>query len=166
MCTVNQVAEHEDSRRYFGALADACLSHSDALIRNKATVLGNICALRALWRHDPSFAALVAVLHVFGREGERDVPFADFITGPRKNVPGPRRDRVAATLRCLGPFRGLLHQARRRTRSILRRSAWLRRDRRREGQEYRLAYGAVRRVGEGFRSEISSPDRRPRTRAS
>jgi carbon-monoxide dehydrogenase medium subunit len=98
MATINQVAGHEDARRYYGALADACISHSDPLIRNKATVLGNICASVPSGDMIPPFAAYEALLHIYGPEGERDIPFADFITGPRKNILSPGEIVTSASL--------------------------------------------------------------------
>lgn len=98
LATVNEVAENEDVRRFYPVLRDACLSHSDTLIRNKATVLGNICASVPSADLIPAFAVHEAVLHLYGPEGERDVPFLDFVTGPRKNVLQPGEIVVSATL--------------------------------------------------------------------
>lgn len=96
--TVAAVGAHEDARRYYGALADACVSHSDPLIRNKATVVGNVCAAVPSGDLIPAFAAYEAVMHVFGPEGERDIAFADFITGPRKTSLRQGEIVVSATL--------------------------------------------------------------------
>ncbi len=102
LATVNEAAENEDLKRCYPALRDACLSHSDVLIRNKATVLGNICASVPSGDLIPAFAVHEAVLHVFGPGGERDIFFSDFITGPRKNSLIPGEIVVSATL----PFPG------------------------------------------------------------
>ena len=98
MATVNQVGTHEDARVHYGALVDACLSHSDPLIRNKATVVGNVCAAVPSGDLIPAFSVYEAVMHVYGPGGERDIAFADFITGPRKNSLAPGEIVVSATL--------------------------------------------------------------------
>jgi len=145
MCTVNQVAEHEDARRYYGALTDACLSHSDPLIRNKATVLGNVCASVPSGDMIPAFAAYEAVLHVYGPEGERDILFADFITGPRKNVLVPGEIVVSATLplpagRSAGCY---IKLGRRNALDLAQVGVACVAIDGEKGREYRLAYGAV-----------------------
>ncbi len=145
LCTINEVAEHEDARRYYGALVDACLSHSDALIRNKATVLGNVCASVPSGDLIPAFALYEAVMHVYGPEGERDVPFADFITGPRKNCLNPGEIVVSATLplpkgRASACY---LKLGRRNALDLAQVGVACLAVDGEKGREYRLAYGAV-----------------------
>jgi len=145
LATVNETAENEDVKRCYPALRDACLSHSDVLIRNKATVLGNICASVPSGDLIPAFAVHEAVLHVFGPGGERDIFFSDFITGPRKNSLMPGEIVVSATL----PFPGersagcYLKLARRNALDLAQVGvACLALDGE-EGRTYRIACGAV-----------------------
>ncbi|MFW6120145.1 MAG: FAD binding domain-containing protein, partial [Petrotogales bacterium] len=44
MVTVNQLLECNIVKSKFKALFDACKVHSDPIIRNKATVVGNVCS--------------------------------------------------------------------------------------------------------------------------
>jgi len=43
MATCTEVLESAAVEDHFPALRDACLSHSDWLIRNRATVVVNVC---------------------------------------------------------------------------------------------------------------------------
>jgi len=145
LATVNETAENEDVKRCYPALRDACLSHSDVLIRNKATVLGNICASVPSGDLIPAFAVHEAVLHVFGPGGERDIFFSDFITGPRKNSLIPGEIVTAATLplpgdRSVGCY---LKLARRNALDLAQVGVACLAVEGEEGRTYRIACGAV-----------------------
>ena len=145
LSTVNEVAENEDIKWYYPVVRDACLSHSDTLIRNKATVLGNICASVPSGDMIPSFAVHEAVLHVYGLEGERDISFSDFITGPRKNSLNPGEIVMSATLSLpAGKTAGCyLKLARRNALDLAQVGVACLAIDGENGREYRLAYGAV-----------------------
>lgn len=84
--TINQVLANREVKRSFPAIYDACLSHSDRLIRNKATFVGNVTGGVPSADLVPSLCCYDALVHVVGPDGERDVPILEFITGPRRTV--------------------------------------------------------------------------------
>jgi carbon-monoxide dehydrogenase medium subunit len=86
LATVNEVAEHPQAGKFYPALVDAALSHSDFVMRNKATVVGNLCSAVPSGDMIAPCCVYDGVMHVAGPTGERKVPIMDFITGPRKNI--------------------------------------------------------------------------------
>lgn len=89
MTTANALGRHPAVREHFPMLSESCMAHSDELIRNKATVIGNICSAVPSGDLIPAFAAYEAVLEVLGPEGCRKIPYMDFVSGPRKTILKP-----------------------------------------------------------------------------
>jgi carbon-monoxide dehydrogenase medium subunit len=86
LTTLNELAEDDHARRLYPVLVQAALSHSDPLIRNRATAIGNVCSSVPSGDLIPSFLVQEAILRIVGPGGEREVPMGDFIVGPRRNV--------------------------------------------------------------------------------
>lgn len=86
LVSVNAVANFPSVSEFFPAIKDACRSHSDQIIRNKATVVGNVCAAVPSADMVPALLAHDASVHVIGSRGESYIPLADFIVGPRKTI--------------------------------------------------------------------------------
>src|SRR2546428_11664215 len=68
------------------ALAEASRTVGSPQIRNAGTIGGNIATSSPAGDTLPVLAALEAVVVLRSKQGERRVPFAQFMTGPKKNV--------------------------------------------------------------------------------
>lgn len=67
-------------------LAQAIHSVASCQIRNRATVVGNVCNASPAADTVPALVVLAAVVKVRGVAGERCVPVAEFFAGPGKSV--------------------------------------------------------------------------------
>ena len=87
--TVNQVADDSLVSGKFPALAQAAGALASYQVRNRATVVGNLC--NASPGADLSAPLLIydTVVHVASAAGERTVLLADFFTGVKKTVLRP-----------------------------------------------------------------------------
>lgn len=74
----------EDTRSV--ALAEASRTVGSPQIRNAGTLGGNIATSSPAGDTLPVLAALDASILLRSAEGQRSVPFADFMTGPKRNV--------------------------------------------------------------------------------
>ena len=86
---MNRVAAFPDAIKYYPVLVEAVKSVASYQLRNRATIIGNIC--NSSPAGDTIGAAIVynAVLTVYGEDGEKTIPVRQFFTGPGKNVLKP-----------------------------------------------------------------------------
>jgi CO/xanthine dehydrogenase FAD-binding subunit len=84
--TMNQVIASPEVKQHYPLLAEACQSVASYQLRNRATVVGNIC--NASPAGDTLGACLVldGVLHIHGPTGLRREPLAGFFLGPGKTT--------------------------------------------------------------------------------
>ena len=87
--TMNEIGDNEDVKKYYPYLAKAALSVGSKQIRNRATLVGNIVNASPLCDTGTPLYVCEAALCIAGKEGEREVPIADFITFVRMTVLRP-----------------------------------------------------------------------------
>ncbi len=80
------------------ALAQAARTVGSPQIRNAGTIGGNLATASPAGDTLPVLAALDAIVEVAGPGGRRDLPIADFITGPKRNALSPGELLVAVRL--------------------------------------------------------------------
>ena len=102
LVTLNQVIEDITMNRYFPALVQACKAHSDPLIRNRATVVGNICAAVPSGDMIAPLMCYDAKIEIVGSKGTREVRVSDFITGPKKT--SLSQEEIVTGIRIAIPF--------------------------------------------------------------
>jgi CO/xanthine dehydrogenase FAD-binding subunit len=84
VATMTQVVGDERINQHFPALVEAAVVVGSVQIRNRATVLGNICNGSPAADTAPPLLAYDAVVIVAGPDGLRRIPIDDFIVGPGK----------------------------------------------------------------------------------
>lgn len=89
------------------ALAQAARTVGSPQIRNAATIGGNVGTASPAGDGLPVLAALDAVVHLASvAGGDRDVPFADFASGPKRTVVRPGELITGVTVPVLSGFQG------------------------------------------------------------
>lgn len=83
---MNQVSSHADVRKHYPLLVESCNTVAAYQLRNRATVVGNIC--NASPAGDTIGACLLydGILNVYGIDGLRKEPLSGFFKGPGKTT--------------------------------------------------------------------------------
>ncbi len=84
--TLADVAENSFIRENFLALSNACRLMATTQVRNKGTVVGNLCNAAPSADTAPSLIAMGAKAIIAGGSGRREVPLEEFFAGPGKTV--------------------------------------------------------------------------------
>lgn len=84
-----RIAENSGIQNDYSALVDSCRIIGGTQIQSRASVGGNLCNSGPAADSTPSLIALDGVAVIAGSEGQREVPVADFCTGPGQNVLEP-----------------------------------------------------------------------------
>jgi carbon-monoxide dehydrogenase medium subunit len=84
--TMNRVAAYPDVIKYYPNLADTARTVASYQLRNRATIIGNICNASPAGDTIGTCIALDGVLRVHGLDGFRDVPFNSFFLSPGHTV--------------------------------------------------------------------------------
>lgn len=87
--TVSDLLRHPDMPRLGAAIVDAAKVFAGQMVRNAATIAGNICCGSPAADLVPPLLALDAVVTLQSKEGSREVPLSDFYTGYKQNVRQP-----------------------------------------------------------------------------
>lgn len=145
MATCTEVLESSAVETYFPALRDACLSHSDWLIRNRATVVGNVCSAVPSGDVMPALYCYDATVHIVGPRGKRTLPISKFILGPRKKdlIAGEIVTHISLPLPEGKSSGCYLKLGRRNALDLAQIGVSCVALNGKDGREYRLAYGAV-----------------------
>ena len=84
--TMTSVIEDARVRRHFQALVESASVVGSVQIRNRATLVGNICNASPAADTVPALLVYSAVVNVVGPAGPRRVPLSEFFTGPGRTV--------------------------------------------------------------------------------
>lgn len=82
--SLNRIIDHPEMKRRFPALIEACETHSDAVLRNKATLVGNVCSAVPSGDTIPPLLCYEAEAVVQTSCSKRHLPLPRLIIGPRK----------------------------------------------------------------------------------
>jgi len=84
--TMNQVARHSDVIKHYPNLVEAANSVASYQLRNRATIIGNICNASPAGDTIGTCMILDGVLNVKGTEGARAIPLNAFFLSPGRTV--------------------------------------------------------------------------------
>ncbi|MBC8258113.1 MAG: xanthine dehydrogenase family protein subunit M [SAR324 cluster bacterium] len=84
--TLRGITRSPELKKHFPGLVYAASVVASEQIRSLATVGGNICNASPSADLIPPLLALDAVAHIVSRDGQRDIPLADFFKGPGKTI--------------------------------------------------------------------------------
>ena len=93
-----KIYEHPEVAKAYPGLCDAAHIIGGWQIQSRASVGGNLCNSSPAADSVPPLIAYQAVAHIAGPGGTRDVPVAEFCTGPGKNVLQPGEMLVSLSL--------------------------------------------------------------------
>jgi carbon-monoxide dehydrogenase medium subunit len=96
LVTAREIEISPDVRRDYRGLAQAASEVGSIQVRNRATIVGNICRASPSADTLPPLIADGAVVTIFGRTGERRIALEDFFLGPGKTVLQP--DEIVTTV--------------------------------------------------------------------
>lgn len=86
LVTTRQVETSPITRKHYASLAKAATDFASIQVRNRATVVGNVCRASPSADTLPALIADGAVLRIHGGGGQRRVAVQDFCTGPGRTV--------------------------------------------------------------------------------
>ena len=84
LTTLSDMLESEILKEHFPVMCEVAKKVASVGIRNRATMVGNICSAVPCMDSGPLLAAYDAVIVVAGSEGERYIPASDWFVGSRK----------------------------------------------------------------------------------
>lgn len=81
---LNEIIKSDVVRERFGVLWSAANSLADPILRNRATLVGNICNASPAADMAPALLVLDAEVEVASKEGERTIPIQEFFIGVKR----------------------------------------------------------------------------------
>ena len=86
---LSSLVDNGDIGTYFPALIEAVQTVGSIQIRNRATLVGNVCNASPAADTVPALLVYGALVHLTGRSGTRHLPLDEFILGPRRTALEP-----------------------------------------------------------------------------
>lgn len=102
--TMTAIARHPRVRQWFPGLVEAVLAVGSVAIRNRASLIGNVCNASPGCDTAPALLAFGARVTIASRSGERTVALDEFFLGPRSTLCGP--DEIVLRLDIPAPVAG------------------------------------------------------------
>ena len=84
--TLNEMMKNEHVKSKYPILVECGKTLANSLLRNRATMLGNICNASPAGDMIPSALVLEGSVEVLSKSGSRIIPLKDFFIGVKKNV--------------------------------------------------------------------------------
>ncbi len=84
--TLNEISDSKVIQRNYPILAEVCKTVGSYQVRNRATLVGNICNASPAADTAPPLLVLEAKVNIIGPTGEKIVPINEFFTGVKKNI--------------------------------------------------------------------------------
>ena len=84
--TLNQLIHYDEVSKNYPILREAASTIGDFQVRNRATLVGNICNASPAADTAPALLVLNATVNISTRGGTRKAPIHQFFTGVKKNV--------------------------------------------------------------------------------
>lgn len=116
--TMSDLARHAGVGHFYPALVEAAAVVGSVQIRNRATLVGNVCNASPAADTVPVLAACGANVEIGGCAGSRLMPLIDFIQGNRRIVLGPRELVTAVHLPAPARARGMAFERMTRRRGV------------------------------------------------
>lgn len=88
LITTREIETSEIAQRHYASLARASTDFASIQVRNRATVVGNVCRASPSADTLPALIADDAVLQIFGSAGRRSCKVEDFFQGPGRTKLG------------------------------------------------------------------------------
>ncbi|RMH59988.1 MAG: xanthine dehydrogenase family protein subunit M [Candidatus Hydrogenedentota bacterium] len=94
--TINEVMENRDVQKHFPALVEAAKVLASHQLRNRATVIGNLCNASPCADMAPPLLCLDARVEIVSDSGRRNLPLEAFFAGVKKTrlTPGEYVERI------------------------------------------------------------------------
>jgi len=84
--TLNEISDSRVVQSHYPILAEACKTVGSYQLRNRATLVGNICNASPSADTAPPLLVLDAKVNIVGPDGEKTVPLNQFFVGVKKNI--------------------------------------------------------------------------------
>ena len=84
--TLNEISNSKVVQTHYPILVKACKTVGSYQVRNRATLVGNICNASPAADTAPPLLVLEAKVNIIGPTGEKIVPINQFFTGVKKNI--------------------------------------------------------------------------------